>query len=473
MKSRAHHNNRFGGKILFYPLILASLLFLSSCANIDPRNVDVALKEEPPEKKVTSFTDALTALGSMSEIYGSQYLKLQSKEIADNTGTAGASGGEIPRDVTEILQSTLNAIGGRITYIPYNPSFIQNQMVTGYSSFDDKLIPDVVISGGITEFDRGLETRGSNVDAGAQVDWTGAPSWVPSTTTAIDYGAAEKFGLASITLDFNMIDFKTMSGIAHMQTVNTIKVHKAVSEQELGITLFGPTFGLKGSIKKVQGRHAAVRMLVQLSMIQIIGKYLMLPYWTLLPNAEPDQVVMDQLKRYYYDLAESDRVIKIQELLFIQGYDVTINGILDQKTIAAIQKIKPDFNPANQALDKDTFVAVYLAVPITDQSLERRLALNKAYEQAGGGGVAPPTSRPVSQQAAQPAAQTVAEAAPAQPPPQKAVAEAPKEPPKEKRQKTQKAEAPPPPPREERQEIKTGTGAGTSTGGRMMSDDEW
>lgn len=468
MKSLAHHNNRFG-KIWTCLLIFSLLSFLASCASVDPRNVDVAMKEEPPETKITSFTDALTQLGSMSEIYGTQYLKVQSEKIADNTGTAGATGGEIPRDVTEILQSTLNAIGGRITYIPYNPSYLQNQMVTGYSSFDDKIIPDVVISGGITEFDRGLETRGSNVDAGAQVDWSGAPSWVPSTTTAIDYGSAEKFGLASITLDFNMIDFKTLAGIARMQTVNTIKVHKAVSEQELGITLFGPTFGLKGSIKKVQGRHAAVRMLVQLSMIQIIGKYLMLPYWKLLPNADPDQVVIDLIKKYFYDLPDADRIIRLQELLYIQGYDVTINGKLDQQTIAALQKIKPDFNPAGGTVDKDTFVAVYLEVPITDQTLERRLALNKAYEEAGGGAVVPPAPRASQPAATQPSTQTVAEKAPAEVPEQKTVAEAPKQKPSKK----QKAEAPPPPPREERQETKSGTGAGPSTGGRMLSDDEW
>ncbi len=463
MKSLAQHNNRFG-KIRMYFWVVSLAFMLASCASVDPRQVSVEMKEEPPETKITSFTDALTRLGTMSEIYGASQLKVQSKEIADNTGTAGATGGEIPRDITEILQSTLNAIGGRITYIPYNPSFIQNQMVTGYSSFDDKIIPDVVISGGITEFDRGLETRGNNIDAGAQVDWTGSPSWVPSTTTAVDYGAGEKFGLASITLDFNMIDFRTMAGIARMQTVNTIKVHKALSEQELGITLFGPTFGLKGSIKKVQGRHAAVRMLVQLSMIQIVGKYLLLPYWNLLPNAEADQVVLDGLKKHFYDMEETDRIVKIQELLFIQGYDVTISGELDQQTIAALQAVRPEYNPASGKLDKDTFMAVYLAVPITDQSLERRMALNKAYEEAAAQAQAAP-AKPARQQPAaakpaeKPATQTVAATAPSEPPPQKAVeTSAP--------QKSQSPQA-------AQQEVKSGTGSGPAAGGRMLTEDEW
>ena len=41
---------------------------------------------------------------------------------------------------------------------------------------------------------------------------------------------------------------------------------KGVKEGELGFTLFGPTIGLRGSVKKIQGRHAAVRLLVQLQL---------------------------------------------------------------------------------------------------------------------------------------------------------------------------------------------------------------
>lgn len=433
-------------------LLLISWTFVS-CASVDPRQVDVEIKKEAPETKVTSFTESLRKLGTMTDIYGVSKLKVQSQDIADNTGTAGATGGEIPRDITEMLKSTLNSIGGRVTFIPYNPSFMQNQMITGYSNFDDKMVPDVVITGGITEFDRGLETRGSNVDASAAVDWTGVPKWAPSTTTAIDYGAGEKSGLASITLDFNMINFRTMSGIARMQTVNSIRVQKAVSEKELGITLFGPTFGLKGSIKKVQGRHAAVRLLVQLSMIQIVGKHLMLPYWTLLPNADPDPVVMDALKKYYYELENVDQIIRTQELLFVQGYDVAISGELDQQTVASLQQINADYNPANGTIDKDTFFAVYLATPITDAALERRVALNRAYEEVAV--EITPAAEPEPAAASEQAVETV----PAE---------------QEYLPETQQAAAADVPASAPPEQTRKATGSSsTAVGGRMLSDDDW
>ncbi|MFH2063997.1 MAG: DUF4384 domain-containing protein [Pseudomonadota bacterium] len=433
------------------------LLVLISCASVDPRQVDVEIKEEPPEVKITSFTDALTQLGKMTEIYATEELRVQSKDIADNTGTSGATGGEIPRDVTEMLQSTLNSIGGKVRFIPYNPAFIQNQMVTGYSTFENKMIPDVVITGGITEFDRGLETRGSNVDAGIAADFTHAPSWAPSNSVAADYGSGEKYGLASITLDFNMIDFQSMAGIAKMQTVNSMKVSKAVSEKELAITLLGPTFGLKGSIKKVQGRHAAVRLLVQLSMMQIIGKYLMVPYWTLLPDVSPDPVVMDALKKAYYAMDEVDRIIKVQEFLFIQGYDVSITGELDQATLSALQKVKPGAN----TIDRDTYLAVFLSIPINDDTYERRMELNKAYAALAR----EPEITPEPVVTPQPAPKKVTKSAPepAQEPQEVASAPAPKTEKKAPAEtKTSSAEE-----EKRRSALKDGLG------GRMLSEDEW
>ena len=443
-------------------LLLALPLFLISCAGMDPRNVDVEVKKAPPEKKVTTLSPALIDLGKMTEIYDTPKLNIQSKDIVDNTGTSVATGAEIPRDITEMIKSTLNAIGGKVTFIPYNPGFIQNQMITGYSNFDRKLIPDVVISGGITEFDRGLETRGKNIDLGAETKpFTHAPKWVPGKTIGIDYGKDEKEAFSRITLDFNLIDFQTMAGVPRMQTVNTIKVHKAVAESELGFTLFGPTFGLKGSVKKVQGRHAAVRLLVELSMIQIIGKYLKLPYWKLLPGAKPDPVVIDGLKREFYSMDEPTRIAKIQELLILHGYDVPLSGTLDEETKTALSKAVPTFDPGAGTVDKDTYVELYTSVPFADSTLERRMLLASL---APKGPAEPPPAQPQRQAAppqpareqpqpaaSQPAAQPEQPAAQAQPAPQAQ-----------------------PESRPAAKKITTGQSVKRrSLGGRMLKDDEW
>ena len=170
-------------------MLSLALVLLSSCAEMNPQNVNIELEKSAPVVKVTNYTQSLLDLGLMSQIYDTGLMKVQSQDIQDETGTSTTSGGEIQRNITEIMKSTLNSIGGNVRFIEYNPSYIQNQMVSGYSSFDNKAIPDVVITGGITEFDRGLETRGEGTNVDVEAEFTGAPKWFPS----------EKFKMASVT----------------------------------------------------------------------------------------------------------------------------------------------------------------------------------------------------------------------------------------------------------------------------------
>ena len=457
-------------------LLLPLFLLLAACAGLDPANVYVQLPESAPQAKSTSYTQALRDLGLMTEIYGSQIIKIQSNPIGDNTGTSGSTGGEIPRDITEIIKSSLNSIGGQVTFIPYDPAFIQNQMVTGYSNFDNKLIPDVVISGGITEFDRGLETRGKGTDAGAEATFTNAPGWVPSKSVSLDYSDTDKIGLARITLDFNLLDFQTMAGIPRMNTTNSMEVSKGMAEREIGITLFGPTFGRKGSIKKVQGRHAAVRLLVEASMMQIVGKYLNLPYWKLLgEDAEPDQVVMDSISQEFYRSSEAQRIAKAQVWLFLMGHNVPVNGVLDQPTLAALTAVDSSVSMQTASISVETYGKLFQSVPIKPATLGRRNMLLSGVTPPATPVAAPPLPTPT------PAPATV-QSAPTPPPapkPAPAPAPAPSQPASRTAQAEKAAAAaaaskptPPPAPKAAPTPAPTSASSGASVG-RKLSDEDW
>ncbi len=412
-------NKQTWQKMRIVLITMSFSLLLVSCASMDPANIDVELKTAPPTLQVTSFTQALADLGLMTEIYNVDEVKIQSNPIGDNTGTSGSTGGEIPRDITEMIKSSLNSIGGRVLFIPYDPSFIQNQMVTGYSNFDEKLIPDVVISGGITEFDRGLETRGDGTDVSAGAEFTGLPGYLPSKEIKLRYGDTTKSGLASITLDFNLLNFRTMAGIPRMNTVNSMKVSKAMGDKEIGISLFGQTFGRKGSIKKVQGRHAAVRLLVELSMIQVVGKYNGIPYWRLLgEDAEPDKDIESAIKKFYYKLSDPERIFKAQEWLYLHGHELQLNGVMDQATMASLQKLDGSYKPGSQ-IDENLFLKIYVSIPIKENTLGRRHYLTRLMGQEPApsqtSAAPPPQSAPQAQaqaQATPPAAKQQAASAP-------------------------------------------------------------
>lgn len=350
----------------------SALLVLAGCQQTMP---EVELPESAPEVKVTNFSEALRELGLMTEIYDTGVMRIQSNDIGDVTGASLSTGSEIPRDITEMMKSTLNSIGGNILYIPYDPSFVSNQMATGYSNFENKIIPDVVITGGITEFDRGLETTGDSTNFSVS-------STVKGEGVGLEYGDQDKTGLARITLDFNMLNFQTMAGIPRMNAVNSMKVHKAQAETGMSISLFGVTFGSKGERKKVQGRHEAVRLLVELSVIQMVGKYAGVPYWRLLGDgALPDQDVLHTVKLFYHNLEPNQRIENAQEWLYIHGYDAPFTGVLDQKTQRLLREFDPSHDSSGNSISEKTFEKLYLGLPVTYEALSKRKRVAKRWEQ--------------------------------------------------------------------------------------------
>ena len=395
MKTRIELHLRRGA-ISLASAALTLAIGLSGCTL--PHNVNVKLDETLPDVKVTAFSEAIDDLGLMTEIFGDKKVRIMPKEILDNTGTSIATNAEVPRDITEMIKSTLNAIGGNVIFVPYDPAFMINVARVGFTDWGDKLLPTIIVSGGITEFDRGLETRGKNTDAGLDID-------IKKINVGWEYSTLDKNSLASITLDFNVIDFLTNAGIPRVQAVNTIKVHKAIAEDSLGFTVQGNSLGFKGTVKKIQGRHASVRLLVQLSMIQLIGKYMTLPYWKLLPDGKPDPYVMDKLTARFLEMDDTHRIAKTQEFLAMHGYPVQINGIVDGATAAALTHFESKHKDASTNVDQNTLLALFTSMPISREVLaRRRAAYQNANLQAPTPQPAPVAAAPAPQAKPQPAA---------------------------------------------------------------------
>lgn len=355
------------------------VILLIGCG-ANPQNADIGLDLTLPEAQITIYQQAINQLGLMTTIYDSAPVKIMVKEIFDNTGTSVATSAEIPRDVTEMVKSTLNAIGGNVMYIPYEPEFMIQTAGTGYTDYGDKILPQVVLTGGITEFDRGLVTKGDGLEIDAAM----------GKMYGLNFGDQSKASLSSVTLDFNMIDFKTFTGIPRIQAVNGIKLHKATRSDSIGFTVKSATFGARGEITKVQGRHAAVRLLVQLSMLQMIGRYEKLPYWRLVPGAVRDDVVIDQVLADYYAMSQAQQIYKSQELLYLHGYSITPSGQLDAATQDAFQNFAKKQNYNYTSLDQNLYLALYENIPIAPATRQLRKNLGNSVTVA----TAPPAKAP-------------------------------------------------------------------------------
>ena len=130
MKTSRRVQNRLGRLPLAGALLLGWALV--GCTAMAPKPEQLKLPSEPPAMSETAFSAALGRLGIQSEVYGSKLLKIQCREVDDDTGTSYHSEGEIPKRITVMVNSALNAIGGRVVYIPYWPDYFAGLQVSGY-----------------------------------------------------------------------------------------------------------------------------------------------------------------------------------------------------------------------------------------------------------------------------------------------------------------------------------------------------
>lgn len=347
-------------------IIYLALVSLTACAAL-PGNVTTTSEITPVEIKKTAFTKGIHDLGLMYKIYGKKELRIMPTSVLDNTGASPATKAEIPHDVTNMMKSNLNSLGGGIILIPYDPILMSRLGSQGYSKWKGKLLPYLIIDGGITEFDRSLISDGDKEDIDLEVgEW------------GIDWGQASKSSLSRIAVDFNLIDFKTFSGVPYMSVSNLIEVDKSLGERNTGATLYGFNFGLKGTIKKIQGRHDAVRVLLQYSTIQLIGKYANLPYWRLLPNTNEDEIVDELLEEEFNQLFSSQKIAKIQEFLYLHGKSIDITGEFDLPTQKALTEFQTKNNlNVSSTINSETFMPIYYSVPITKESKNRRIEVDR------------------------------------------------------------------------------------------------
>jgi len=122
-----------------------------------------------PVTNLSPYALGLQRLGHMLDVYkdGDPVLYLQTRNIADATNLSHPlSGAEIPGDVTEMVRTAINRLGERVVYVPYHPDYLMSQAQIG-AQFGVTM-PDYLITGALTEFDRAVAGAGRSNSASVE-----------------------------------------------------------------------------------------------------------------------------------------------------------------------------------------------------------------------------------------------------------------------------------------------------------------
>ena len=149
------------------------------------------------------------------------------------------------------------------------------------------MVPNYYIRGAITQLDEGVLDE-------AQAAAIGIPEF--------QVGASRDQTVSVVSLDLNIGNLVNRQIIPGASAHNSIAVaRKGIAGDLAGsISKLGLNFDVV--LNKGEGMHQAVRTLVELSTIEVLGKLAEVPYWRCLQIEQTNPAVVEEAKDWYNEM---------------------------------------------------------------------------------------------------------------------------------------------------------------------------
>ena len=304
---------------------------LSGCgwfiADIDDKEVDKMDKDLKTRTKTTVYDKALRDFGKMLDAYNISKIRVQSKLISNQTSEKS-----LPDDVSRMLISSVNKIGNKIIYVPYDPNYVLSEAQTGGNI--KRALPQIVLAGGITEFDKDMIEKSRRLRSEVSIQEGDYGSKYNHDGGA---GYSAEGGVSRMTLDLQLMNYKTQTYIANVQSINQVNIRKSKLGWSIGYYFQGSGAAFEYELKKKQGKYHAIRLLVELSVLEVLGKYFDVPYWRCVKGSKPNVTMINRMREEFVDLSDAQQLSYIREYLFFHGYPgiATPAGQVDQSTLSS------------------------------------------------------------------------------------------------------------------------------------------
>jgi hypothetical protein len=284
----------------------------------------------------------------MLQAYNSPPVKVQT--LAINNATAGEG---VPKDLAQLVSTALGKIQGPIKLIPYDPTYQFTEKELGKTL--DRTLPDLLVKGAITEFDKDILEKKFE----AEVDYE-LPNGRSSIGASHDRGSSG----GQVAIDMQVVAYQTQQIIQGVQTSNKICIMKGENNTSLNLVVEGNGLGVKSGIAKKDGIHAALRLLVEISVLELVGKYCDVPYWRCIEGAPADQKVVDAYRRGLED--DPNATARLKLFAFCHGEKIDLqNTELDGAEKEIVAKLKVKYAAAS---DTDLIIQLWLTVPVKEGS---------------------------------------------------------------------------------------------------------
>lgn len=349
-------------------LTLAGFLALTvgaaGCAFSPPEQAPIAAQPKTlPVRNVTSFSASLRCMDDLFQKFGKTNYLVTAQEIPDATGKVQTGTKEMLISAISQMSVKSNAFNF-IDFEEYGSVFVLGSFLAAPggppvpAGFE---VPNYYVRGAITQLDSGVIAESASGGVGFE---------------NFDIGASTDQVLSVVSVDLNVGNVLNRRMLPGVSANNSIVVRRSGSAVDAGATInkMGANFNL--TFNQSEGMHSAVRSLMELSTIEVMGKLLQVPYWRCLEIEQTNPEVVAVARGWFDSMSSGDRITFVQRALAAQNrYQGPVNGQMDNATRDAIGAYQAE---RGQLADGRVTFDLYADLIASDLALGREPARDRA-----------------------------------------------------------------------------------------------
>ncbi|WP_154724358.1 hypothetical protein [Thiothrix nivea] len=250
------------------PFLMASIfLVLTGCVSLDSRleNEFEEVKKGPvgaPYKSITSFSSSLRCMDNIMLAKGIRNIPVMVEDVDDKTD-------EVKMGVRDMLVSAISEMtyrshGIRLILYGKDTGNLVSFLKAANNNTAYEQLPLYDIQGSISQFDKGVVSTDASVGLFARRDG--------------GMGFSRGSSLSVVALDLNVLNTSDMSVVPGVSSKNSVAIFQKGNslDADASINKFGVYFDI--NLNRNEGQAQAVRSLVELAAVEIIGKLVRVPY---------------------------------------------------------------------------------------------------------------------------------------------------------------------------------------------------
>lgn len=295
-----------------------------------------------PTRSITNFSDGLRCMDNLMLAFGIRDVSTLVEDLSDQTKKINIGA----KDMLITAVSDMTRRSRAIRLIAFGND--SGNMVTFLNNAERKQIYSAVplygIRGSVSQLDEKVSKR--NIEAGIGTDKFGV-------------GAGASTQADVVALDLSMVSTQDLSVLPGVTSKNQVIVMGTgqAADADATIKKFGINFAF--SVGKTEGKSQAVRNLMDLAAIELVGRLTKTPYWTCVGASSNDPAIKAEMSDWFFSMQASNELTKyFQEQLRFRGfYAGPVDGQMNDQLKEAVINFRKELGlSAEPKIDEPMFM---------------------------------------------------------------------------------------------------------------------